>query len=266
MGGIDAWNIAAKTYAANFGGTAGIHLRLVEHGRLPVVDRLGTIDLLLASPECTNHSCARGAKERDENSRGTALYLLRFSRRLTPRWIVVENVVHMRNWTGFKNLIAGIEALGYHVHEQILDASTFGVPQKRRRLFLICDREETPTPVIPPGGAPRSVKSGVVMWGEPWRSRPLYGAKRADATIERAERAINALGRGTPFLIVYYGSDGGGGWQSIDAPLRTVTTLDRFGLVTWTREGPMLRMLQPPELRRAMGFGTDYRLPYGSAT
>ena len=29
------------------------------------------------------------------------------------------------------------------------------------------------------------------------------------------------------------GSDGAGGWQSLDRPLRTLTTLDRFGLVTW---------------------------------
>ena len=68
------------------------------------------------------------------------------------------------------------------------------------------------------------------------------------------------LGEGKPFLIVYYGSDGNGGWQPLDRPLRTVTTLDRFGLVTWDEGIPMLRMLQVSELSRAMGFGADYRL------
>jgi len=67
-----------------------------------------------------------------------------------------------------------------------------------------------------------------------------------------------------PFLIVYYGSDGSGGWQPIDRPLRTLTTLDRFGLVTWNRNTPMLRMLQPPELQRAMGFNGHYVLPFGT--
>lgn len=95
-------------------------------------------------------------------------------------------------------------------------------------------------------------------------SRPLYRAGRADATIERAERAIDVLGFGTPFLIVYYGSDGSGGWQSLDVPLRTVTTLDRFGLVTWVGKVPMLRMLQPLEIQRAMGFDAGYRMPHGS--
>jgi DNA (cytosine-5)-methyltransferase 1 len=75
---------------------------------------------------------------------------------------------------------------------------------------------------------------------------------------------MEQLGEGNPFLIVYYGSDGGGGWQSLDRPLRTLTTLDRFGLVTWQGQTPMLRMLQVPELKRAMGFDSGYRLPYGS--
>lgn len=67
-----------------------------------------------------------------------------------------------------------------------------------------------------------------------------------------------------PFLIVYYGSDGSGGWQPLDRPLRTLTTLDRFGLVTWDGNEPMLRMLQVDELRKAMGFPEEYVLKHGS--
>jgi site-specific DNA-cytosine methylase len=104
----------------------------------------------------------------------------------------------------------------------------------------------------------------VVRLSGPWESRPLYSARRAPDTLTRAERAIAELGRGEPFLVVYYGSDGSGGWQTLDRPLRTLTTLDRFGLVTWQGRTPMLRMLQVPELKRAMGFCSDYKLPYGT--
>jgi DNA (cytosine-5)-methyltransferase 1 len=72
------------------------------------------------------------------------------------------------------------------------------------------------------------------------------------------------LGRGKPFLIVYYSTDGGGGWQRLDRPLRTMTTLDRFGLVEWDTGEPTLRMLQVPELKRAMGFSDSYKLTHGS--
>lgn len=92
---------------------------------------------------------------------------------------------------------------------------------------------------------------------------------RAKAPLERAQRGIDALGPGKPFLLVYYGSDGSGGWQPLSRPLRTLTTLDRFGLVTWSCDDLMLRMLQPLELRRAMGFDLvtmkrEYRLDTGN--
>ena len=64
--------------------------------------------------------------------------------------------------------------------------------------------------------------------------------------------------------MVYYGSDGAGGWQSLERPLRTLTTLDRFGLVTWDGRTAMLRMLQAPELKRAMGLDDKYRIEQGT--
>ena len=99
--GIDAWNVAAKTYGANFGDAAGVNLTLKETGRLPLLSRLHDIDLILASPECRSHTCAKGSRQGDDDSRRTARYVLRFAGRLKPRWIVIENVVHMRNWDGF---------------------------------------------------------------------------------------------------------------------------------------------------------------------
>ena len=87
---------------------------------------------------------------------------------------------------------------------------------------------------------------------------------RAKATLERTERAIAELGEGVPFLIVYYGSDYAGGWQTLDVPLRTVTTVDRFGLVTWKKGTPYMRMLQPDELLLAMSGSSDHVLPHGT--
>ena len=261
--GVDAWDIAARTYAANFGDRTGVNLKLQDGSRLPRYYTKG-IDLILASPECRNHTCAKGNRELDEESRRTARYVLDFVQILEPRWIILENVVQFRNWDGFDGLVSELEDLGYSVCRQTLDAVDFGVPQKRRRLFVVCDRESVVTEIAGKAKGHRSVRSHVIMWDEPWASTPLYSARRADATIDKAERAMGELGRGEPFLVVYYGSDGGGGWQSIDLPLRTLTTIDRFGLVTWNRRTPMLRMLQPPEIRKAMGFDGRYVLPYGS--
>lgn len=170
----------------------------------------------------------------------------------------------MQSWHGYAPLISDLEGLGYNVLPQVLDATDFGVPQSRRRLFLLCDREAVPMPLFPSGLPSGTVSKDILVKDGGWRSRPLYRPGRASGTLERAERAIDALGRGVPFLIVYYGSDGSGGWQPLDRPIRTLTTLDRFGLVTWDGDEPMLRMLQVPELRRAMGFGGGFLLPFGS--
>lgn len=263
---VDAWPVAVETYKANFISTDVLNQTLDEASCPSLLGNVGDIDLILASPECTNHTCAKGSRPRDEESKRTANYVVKFAERLKPRWIVLENVVQMRSWHGYIPLIGDLEALGYKVQPQVLDAVDFGVPQTRRRLFLLCDRERKPVPVGRSSKGRCRVRTAaeVIQFDGPWESRPLYTARRAADTLARAERAMEELGKREPFLIVYYGSDGSGGWQPLDRPLRTLTTLDRFGLVTWDGRTPMLRMLQVPELKRAMGFDDDYHLSFGS--
>ena len=64
------------------------------------------------------------------------------------------------------------------------------------------------------------------------------------------------------FMVKYYGADQD---PRLEAPLHTITTRDRFGLVTVTVEGEPyyvadigMRMLQPRELFRAQGFPDSY--------
>ncbi|WP_423249573.1 DNA cytosine methyltransferase [Bacillus licheniformis] len=68
------------------------------------------------------------------------------------------------------------------------------------------------------------------------------------------------VGEVRAFLTKYYGSDTG---QSLNDPLHTITTKDRFGLVTIKGENYQIadigmRMLQPYELFAAQGFPPDY--------
>lgn len=263
IGGIDAWEMAAQTYGDNFP-DAHVQRRFLKPMSRPGRSfSEGEVDLLLASPECTNHSPAKGAAERCETSRGTSHYVLGFAAKLKPRFVVLENVVQLRNWHGYHPLLSGLSDQGYRSRSFVIDAADFGVPQTRRRLFVVCDRDGDPPPSLPTKPGRRTAEEIIRMDGA-HASRPLYRAGRAKATIERAERGIAALGRRVPFLVVYYGTDGGGGWQRLDRPLRTLTTLDRFGLVTWEGDEPMLRMLQVDELREAMGIPAGHRFDRGS--
>ena len=262
--GVDNWKLASEVYAENFPGALAVNENVNGkwlEGAFPAFE---DIDLILASPECTNHTCAKGNQPRDESSRRTARHVLRYARLFKARWLILENVVHMRAWSGYDYLLDGL-ARDYHVRAQILDAADFGVPQTRRRLFLLCDRKRMPNPVRSLDGMVAALWARDIL--DPtgtWPASALRRKSRAQATIERANRAIAALGRGTPFLIVYYGTDGAGGWQPLDRPLRTLTTLDRFGLVEWDGATPTLRMLQVPELKRAMGWPESFMLGRGT--
>jgi len=173
----------------------------------------------------------------------------------------------MKLWERHDELITAIENLGYTVSHLYLNSSEFGSAQARKRMFLVCDKDGTTTSreeLLEFNNASCLTAYDIVNWKGGFNSGRLYRPGRAEATLQRASRAIKALGRNVPFIIVYYGSDYAGGWQALDAPLRTVTTIDRFGLVTWARGVPYLRMLQPSELVRAMGGGSDHHLPFGN--
>ena len=256
--GVDGWGRAIETYSLNFRNRGRQFLMSEDTGPSDLGLEAGQVDLLLASPECTNHTCAKGSRDRDEESKRTANYVLNFARELEPAWIVIENVVHMKRWIGYLPLVEGLKELGYGTTIQTLDSSDFGVPQTRRRLFILCAKGQAPEPVplpeTPVVNAWEILDYDPVTGDDLHTSGILKNGRRAKATLERFERGVSALGEGKPFLLVYYGSDAAGGWQSLDRPLRTLTTLDRFGLITWKKGVPFLRMLQVPEIMRAMGF------------
>ena len=253
VAGFDVWPVAGSVYRANFP-RARLHLcdlaMLRESDIRSIHDDLGGVDLILASPPCTDHSPARGARPPSLAGLDLPWCVWTFARVFRPRWLVIENVPGMRRWHGYRAFLWSLCGLGYCIRQEILDAVDFGVPQRRRRLYIVCDREAEPPEI-----APRTphMPVGDVIDLDGYAYTTLHTPRRACATIERVERALRALGRDAVFLTVYYGS--GPQWQTLDVPLRTITTHDRFALVRPDGNGSHeVRMLQPDELRAAMGF------------
>jgi DNA (cytosine-5)-methyltransferase 1 len=264
--GLDAWELATKTYKANFPKAEVITNRIESVNTAEIAKRLQP-DVLLTSPECTAHSIARGAKPGLEKSRETAIGIVPWIKSMAPRWVIVENVNRMRQWSRHDELVKTIEGFGYTVSSLYLNSADFGSAQARKRMFLVCDSSGTAVTrddLLSANEASSLTANDVIDWEAGFPSGKLHRPGRAQATLDRAARAIKQLGKNIPFIIVYYGSDYAGGWQPLDVPLRTVTTIDRFGLVTWAKGIPYLRMLQPSELLKAMGGGVDHKLPYGS--
>jgi DNA (cytosine-5)-methyltransferase 1 len=264
VGAIDSWPLVEDVYKDNFPDTIFYRSKCENISPARVKQETGPIDLIIASPECTSHTCAKGNGNRSEQSKQTAFQVCRFASALQPRWIVVENVIHMRGWSKYRRWLKRLERLGYMHREQVLDSADFGVPQSRKRLFIICDRDQTPPEIVPPARPRTRSAATIIVPNGAYDSVPLRTERRAVRTLQSAERAINAIGCRESFLIVYYGTDGAGGWQPLNVPLRTITTLDRFALVTPTKRGHQMRMLQVPELRKAMGFPSSFKLAHGT--
>lgn len=260
---VDLWSFACKTYKLNFPSAVVINDRIENIDPLQYCTK-GTLDLLIASPECTNHSVAKGSAPRDERSKETALYTIDWISALLPKWVVIENVKEMKQWHRYQDLVNSLRKLGYLVEDFVLNSSDFGSAQSRNRLFLVAGLGIAPPRIAAPMDASALSARDILDPDGTWPMKPLFVPSRAEATVGRARDAIATLGPNAEFLIVYYGSGGEKSWQTLDTPLRTVTTVDRFALVKKKSNRWQIRMLQPSELARAMSLPADHQFAAGT--
>lgn len=103
----------------------------------------GRVDLVLGGPPCQSFSVA-GRRLGLSDPRGNlAIHFLRSVGAMQPRWVVFENVPGMLSSNGgtdFECFLSAVEELGYACAWRILDARYFGLPQRRRRLWLVAER------------------------------------------------------------------------------------------------------------------------------
>jgi DNA (cytosine-5)-methyltransferase 1 len=100
----------------------------------------GPVDLLVGGTPCQAFSVA-GVREGLDDPRGQlTLEFLALAGRLRPRWVVWENVPGVLSIDGgrtFGTFLGGLGELGYGFAYRVLDAQHFGVPQRRRRVFVV---------------------------------------------------------------------------------------------------------------------------------
>ena len=97
------------------------------------------IDLLVGGTPCQAFSIAGLRKGLDDPRGNLTLTFLALARRLRPRWVVWENVpgVLSDRSNAFGEFLGGLAELGYGCAYRVLDAQFFGVPQRRRRVFVV---------------------------------------------------------------------------------------------------------------------------------
>ncbi|WP_412519733.1 DNA cytosine methyltransferase [Actinomadura madurae] len=98
--------------------------------------RRGSLDLLKACPPCQGFS-SLASGEIDESRNDLVLDIANFVLSFKPRVILLENVPGLARDNRLSQLLEQLSAEGYRFRQYRVDASTLGVPQRRKRLIVL---------------------------------------------------------------------------------------------------------------------------------
>lgn len=200
---------------------------------------------------CRHFSRAKGGKPASKRVRSLAWVVTAWANDVRPRVIFLENVEEFRTWgpldkdgqpqkdkagQTFRKWVRRLERLGYVVEHRVLDASHYGAPTKRKRLFVVarCDGLPIRWPTPTHGtddlfGKPVRTAAECIDWSLPCpsifeRERPL-----ADKTLRRVAAGIRrfVLEDPKPFLVKVNHGGPAARVEDLGEPLTTVTAARR---------------------------------------
>ena len=173
------------------------------HGDFTTIEggEYGPVDLLVGGTPCQSFSVAGLRKGLADDRGNLALQFLALARRTGARWVLWENVLGVLSSSGgrdFGAFLGGLAELGYGFAYRVLDAQHFGVPQRRRRVFVVghlgdwrraaavlferASLQGHPPPRREAGqGAPASVIKGAAIGREP-HNGPQFGEVLTDGS------------------------------------------------------------------------------------
>ena len=147
-----------------------------------------SVDVMIGGFPCQDLSVAGKRKGFDGERSVLAFEFLRLAESVRPRWLLLENVPGLLSSSrgrDFARLVDEVVDAGYGVAWRILDARYFGVPQRRRRVFIVARRADALVDTRAASGlALRALSEG--SGGDPTPGWPPRQEASADAGV-RAE-------------------------------------------------------------------------------
>lgn len=196
------WQLAIDSHQANHPNTdhTSADLSSIDPSYFP------TTDVLWGSPECTNHSVAKGIKrqraaeqtlfemdghrqlpdEAANRSRATMWDIPRFAEHHHYKAIIIENVVDAYRWIPFQAWLMSMESLGY-AHEIVwlnsMHAQARGLPapQSRDRMYVVFWLKGNRKPDLQKWTRPRALcaEHGVITAQQVFKKAERWGRYRA---------------------------------------------------------------------------------------
>lgn len=251
---VNHWDVAIAVHRKNHPGTRHF-LRDLREVRPREAFGDGRADFIWASPDCRDHSRAKGGRPRENKLRSLPDVVPEWVRELEPRLIGVENVPELQKWGPldsrgkpiksrageyFQRWLRDLRKLGYDVDHAVLDASHYGAPTRRKRLFVIARNDGLPvrwperTHGPGPGLKPFHTAAECIDWSIDCPSifeRPAYGLKPlVEKTMWRIAQGLKryVLENPRPFIMKVNHGKMDPRVENIDAPLTTITATQRW--------------------------------------
>ena len=259
----------------------------------------GKVDILVGGSPCQSFSMV-GKRKGLEDFRGLLVFeFFRLVDEISPNVFIFENVKGLLSHDSGKTwavLAKALGKLGYNIHQHVLNARDFGIPQNRERLFVIGFKEKrsfTCPSAIPLEITMQDLLEDVV---EGKYFLPEKGIKFATneknlkkrytqingeiALCQKANQQFNWHGdfvTSTPNMNKYYLSESvknyvlaSGTKDFYSKPetdleiarplLSTMAKMHRAGVDNYITRGERLRKLTPRECLRLMGFSDDFKI------
>ena len=244
---LDVNRVALGVYRANFDHPAAVCALESIRDDDP---RLRQADVWWLSPPCQPYTRRGLGRDLDDPRSASLAHLLRVLERVQPPAVALENVPGFQGSRAHERLTAILDRCGYEVAERLLCPTELGIPNRRRRFYLVASR------------------AGLAGWQPlaPAPPRPLAEFLDHEIALEllvepalvaRYERAADVVDADDPEAVAATFTSAYG-----RSPVRSGSYLRHAPPAGPRRAGtPVLRLFSPAEILRLLGFPPGYRLP-----
>lgn len=141
LGAFDNWDPAIKTHKKNFKDTKIYTKSINDYSNLEIKEIFNNknVDVIIGGPPCQGFSSI--GKQNINDQRNDLIFEFgRIIKLIKPSFFIMENVsglIHDKNVFYFNRLKNFFISNGYKINYRLLNAAEYGVPQLRKRVFLI---------------------------------------------------------------------------------------------------------------------------------
>jgi DNA (cytosine-5)-methyltransferase 1 len=244
------WDVAAqKTYEANFGEVPAGDITKISTSDIP------DFDVLLGGFPCQPFSSIGQRKGFEHKTQGTLFYdVARIIKDKRPKAFLLENVQGLLTHDKGRTLSTILEVLAeldYDVQYRLINAADFGVPQMRRRVYIVgidrhINRIDPSTFVFPEGVPGKHVNIGDYVES---------GVEGYSISKKLQKNYLFKLNDGRPKVLT---KDSEGPAKTLVASYHKIQRLTG----TFVKDGPTgLRLLTENECKSLMGFPRNFKVP-----